>query len=127
MGERVTMEVDTWELEERQILPLATKISITQARIRLWHNCWNGKICVAFSGGKDSTVLLHMVRELFPDVPAVFVDTGLEYPEVREFVKTIENVVWLKPTMSFKKVIQQYGYPAISKEVAQKIYEIRNT
>ena len=33
----------------------------------------------------------------FPDIPAVFVDTGLEYPEIREFVKTVPNVTWLRP------------------------------
>ena len=65
------------------------------------------------------------MRRAFPDVPAVFIDTGLEYPEIREFVKTIPNVTWLKPEMNFKKVIQTYGYPLISKEVAQKIYESR--
>ena len=41
-----------------------------------------GAVFVSFSGGKDSTVLLKLVRELYPDVKAVFCDTGLEYPEV---------------------------------------------
>lgn len=69
--------------------------------------------------------MLDLVRRIYPDVPAVFVDTGLEYPEIREFVKTIDNVTWLKPEMSFRKVIETYGYPLISKEVAQKIEEYR--
>lgn len=86
-----------------------------------------GGVYVSFSGGKDSTVLLDMVRRMFPDVPAVFIDTGLEYPEIREFVKTVPNVTWLKPEMNFKAVIQKYGYPLISKEVAQKIYDARRT
>lgn len=74
-----------------------------------------------FRGGKDSTVLLDLVRQLYSDVPAVFVDTGLEYPELREFVKTIDNVTWLKPEMNFKKVIEKYGYPIVSKRVADTI------
>jgi 3'-phosphoadenosine 5'-phosphosulfate sulfotransferase (PAPS reductase)/FAD synthetase len=48
----------------------------------------------------------------------VFVDTGLEYPELREFVKTIDNVTWLKPNINFKQVIEKFGYPVISKKIA---------
>lgn len=70
--------------------------------------------------------MLDLVRRVYPDTPAVFIDTGLEYPEIRDFVKTIPNVTWLKPEMNFKKVIETYGYPLISKEVSQKIYEARN-
>lgn len=50
-----------------------------------------------FSGGKDSQVLLHIARSMFPNIPAVFCDTGLEYPEIRKHVQTFENVVWMKP------------------------------
>lgn len=71
--------------------------------------------------GKDSTVLLDIVRQDYPNVPAVFVDTGLEYPEIREFVKNFDNVIWLRPDMNFKQVIQKYGYPFFSKEVSECI------
>lgn len=91
---------------------------MTKQRIREWYEHWDGEVYVSFSGGKDSTVLLDIVRSMYPDVPAVFVDTGLEYPEIREFVKRFDNVTWLKPKMTFKQVIEKYGYPFISKEVS---------
>lgn len=119
--------MEKWQLTQRQGLPLDAKIILSQQRIRDWYNHYEGQVYVSFSGGKDSTVLLHLVRSMYPHVPAVFVDTGLEYPEIRDFVRTIDNVVWLKPKMTFKDVIEKYGYPVVSKETAQKIDEIRST
>lgn len=114
------------DLRELQALPLYLKVSLTKQRIREWirHYGEDG-VYVSFSGGKDSTVLLHIVREEYPNVPAVFVDTGLEYPEIRSFVRTFENVEWVKPKMNFRQVIEQYGYPFISKEVAHKAHDCR--
>lgn len=109
------------DLLQRQSLPLEAKIVMAQNRIRQWYDHWNGQVSVSFSGGKDSTVLLDLVWDLYPDVPAVFVDTGLEYPEVRQFVRTYENVIILRPEMSFKEVITSYGYPVVGKEVARTI------
>jgi NH3-dependent NAD+ synthetase len=114
------------DLKQRQSLPLGIKVRMTQQRIREWVNEFGiDGVYVSFSGGKDSTVLLHIARQIYPDMKAVFVDTGLEYPEIREFVKTYENVEWLKPTMTFKQVIEKYGYPFISKEVAECVYGAR--
>lgn len=110
------------DLKQMQALPLQVKIKMTKERIRKWHEYWDGNVHVAFSGGKDSTVLLHIVRSLYPDVKAVFSDTGLEYPEVRSFAIKQENVTVVKPKMNFKQVIMKYGYPIPSKEVAKKIH-----
>ena len=104
-----------------QAWPLERKIRVTQAKILEWYHHYKGKVAVSFSGGKDSTVLLDLARRAFPDIPAVFVDTGLEYPEIREFVKTVPNVTWLRPEMPFSKVISEYGYPVVSKDVARRI------
>lgn len=111
------------DLRQFQSLPLNIKVQMTKLRIRWWLNEFDSY--VAFSGGKDSTVLLHIARQVDPDIPAVFVDTGLEYPEVREFALSQENVIRLRPEMNFRKVIETYGYPLISKEVSGKIYYAR--
>ena len=95
------------DLRQMQSLPLEIKISMTERRIRDWVSYWGEDgVYVSFSGGKDSTVLLDICRKLYPNIVAVFSDTGLEFPEIREFVKTKENVVWVKPELTFKKVIE---------------------
>ncbi|GAG40926.1 unnamed protein product, partial [marine sediment metagenome] len=76
-------KIQPWQLKQRQGLDLATKEGLTANRIRAWYEHWNGEVYVSFSGGKDSTVLLHQVRRMYPRVKAVFVDTGLEYPSIR--------------------------------------------
>lgn len=114
------------ELKKLQSDPLPQKVLLTKARIREWYYKWGGQVYVSFSGGKDSTVLLHLVREEFPDVQAVFVDTGLEYPEIKQFVKQHENVKILHPKMGFANVIRKYGYPVLSKAISNAVYETRH-
>ena len=119
--------MDANTLKLMQNYPLDLKVEKTKMRIREWYEYWNGEVYISFSGGKDSTVLLDIARSIYPDIEAVFVNTGLEYPEIFKFVKTIDNVTILKPKLTFKQVIEQYGYPVISKENAQYIYEIRHS
>ena len=116
---------DAKRLEELRALPLERKIQISQARIIEWYRHFNGKVVVSFSGGKDSTVLLHMVRSIFPDVKAVFSNTGLEYPEIQQHVMSYPNIDIIRPPMRFDQVISTYGYPLIGKEVAEAIYYAR--
>ena len=116
-----------YRLQLRREYPLSMKLHFTRLRIKQWYEYYEGLVYVSFSGGKDSTVLLDIVRSMYPDVPAVFCDTGLEYPEIRDFVKRIGNVVWLRPEMNFRKVLQHYGYPVVSKKMAQYIGEVQRT
>ncbi len=113
------------DLRQMQSLPLEAKIVKSQERIKEYYDYFNGEVYVSFSGGKDSTVLLHLVRELYPDVRAMFVDTGLEYPEVKEFVKSQENVTIVRPSRTYKQVIERFGYPMISKMTANCIATAR--
>lgn len=51
-----------------------------------------GKPIIAFSGGKDSTVMLHLVREMEPAVPALYSDDEWAFPETTAYVATIPNL-----------------------------------
>lgn len=115
------------ELKIKQALPLDMKIMISKQRIKEWVDMFGEDgVYVSFSGGKDSTVLLHIARSIYPNIKAMFLDTGLEYPEIRSFVKTFDNVDWVKPKLTFRQVIEKYGYPFISKEVSQKVSEAKS-
>lgn len=125
------------DLRQMQSLPLEAKIIMTQQRIRQWCDYWDGDVYVSFSGGKDSTVLKHIIDDMtakgsIGSVPAVFVNTGLEYPEIQRFVKDIKagkydcfnsDVEILRPEMRFDEVVKKYGYPVISKEVSHKLHD----
>ena len=114
------------DLYQMQSLPLNAKVRMTQRRIKEWVDEYGEDgVYISFSGGKDSTVLLDIARKLYPNIKAMFVDTGLEYPEIRQFVKQFNNVDWIKPKMTFRQVIERYGYPFISKEVSEGVYGAR--
>ena len=114
------------DLYQMQSLPLSAKVKMTKDRIIQWvEEYGEDGVYVSFSGGKDSTVLLNIARSIYPDMKAVFVDTGLEYPEIRSFVKSFDNVDWLRPKMNFKQIIDKYGYPFFSKEISECIADSR--
>lgn len=121
----MTMKHSSDELKELQALPLDDKITLTKLRITEWYNHYSGNVYVSFSGGKDSSVLMDIAREMFPDIKGVFVDTGLEFPEVKGHVKSFDNIVILRPEKSFLQVIQDEGWVYPSKDIACSIYYAR--
>lgn len=134
------------DLKHLQSYDLGNKIQISIARIMEWYNRNDKKCYVSFSGGKDSTVLAWLaaqVCKLF-DCKLIlwFSDTGLEFPELREHVKTYSE--WLKLTFSievetimdtpkdkngkriiFKDVILNEGYPILSKNISRQIGDVQ--
>lgn len=118
--------MEVWELRQRQALPLDAKVEFAKKRIHEWYEAQEGRVYVSFSGGKDSTVLLDIVRSVYPGIPAVFSDTGLEFPEIKEFVRGFSNVITVRPERSFRQVIERYGYPVIAKPTARKLHDLQN-
>jgi hypothetical protein len=116
------------DLKRLQSLPMTVKIGITQARIMEWYQRFDGKVAVNFSVGASSTVLLDLARRCYPDIPAVMVDTGIEYESVLEHALSKPNVTVLKPQFCkvctncgegcFAKVVRIHGFNYPSKDVA---------
>lgn len=120
-------KVEKQELYRLQALPLDEKIAIAQKAIREFveHFGVDG-IYISFSGGKDSTVLIHLCRQLYPDLVGLYSDTGLEFPEIRDFVQTFDNITIVTPKMHHREMLKKCGYPVVSKEQAEWIYRIRS-
>lgn len=121
------MKMTIDELNFRVNMSLRDKIDYSTEKIEQWHNHFDGNVYVAFSGGKDSRVLKDLVERIFPEIPSVYNDTGLEYPEIKQFVKTFGDVIITRPRLTYRQVIEKYGFAVISKEQSHFIDEYRNT
>jgi len=127
MIDQQTLTERTYLLGLRQKMPLDLKIQYTVNRIKWFLQQQTMSSSIMFSGGIDSMVLLHIARKYVdPNIPAVFSNTGVEFPEIVKFVKTTPNVKILKPQMSYRDVLLKHGYPVVSKQVARFLWDIRN-
>ena len=116
------------ELKNRQSWTFDQKLDHAVATVENFCSRLQGRVFVSFSGGKDSTVLLDLVRRFVDkDCPAVFCNTGAEYPDVVNFVHSFDNVIIIKPKQTFKEVIEERGFPLVSKEQSRYIRQARHT
>ena len=113
-------------LRYRQALPLYVKEGMTRDRIRSFVDRYGTDgVYLSVSGGKDSCVLMDIVRSIYPGIEAVYVDTWMEFPQVRSFVKQFDNVRILKPEKSLKQIIDECGWCFPGKEVAGAVEAAR--
>jgi 3'-phosphoadenosine 5'-phosphosulfate sulfotransferase (PAPS reductase)/FAD synthetase len=116
------------ELKYRQSWTLEQKIDHSVGVVSAFEEKVQGKIFTSFSGGKDSTVMLDIIRRYVDkNVPAVFCNTGNEYPEVVKFVRETDNVTVIHPEIHIRQIIEKYGFPLISKEQSQYIRQAKHT
>ncbi|WP_312448211.1 phosphoadenosine phosphosulfate reductase family protein [Lacrimispora sp.] len=128
------MKLNEWQFSQRKHLPWKIKLKLTKTRIQEWHDNWGGQVYLSYSGGLDSTVLLHLIRNtLGEEVPAVFSNTGLEFPEIVRFArkapgafKEIEPRGKKGKRITYRDVVLNEGYPLVSKETAIKIRKLRH-
>lgn len=103
-------------------------IKATNQKYDLEHNAY-----LSFSGGKDSTILHYLLDMALPNnhIPRVFIDTGIEYTMIREFVlglaKDDDRFVILKPTQNIKQMLEKYGYPFKSKQHSHNLSVYQNS
>ena len=114
------------DLRRLQKKPFAWKVDHAKDVIREFYERENGMVYVSFSGGKDSLVVLNLVRSMYAEVPAVFGNTGIEFPEQVKFVRTFANVTEVYPVKHFPKILKEDGIVYPSKEVAMYVKDARN-
>lgn len=99
-------------------------IKTVNQKYDLEHNAY-----LSFSGGKDSTILHYLIDMALPNnrIPRVFINTGIEYNDIVDFVKEMASkdnrFIILAPTQNIKQILEKYGYPFKSKEHSLKIGE----
>lgn len=117
------------ELYERQKWTLGQKIDHSLGVIDEFVNRNEEKVYLAFSGGKDSTVLMHLCEIIKKDILCVFVNTGCEYLDIIRFVNECQkeghNIKIIRPKYKPREVWEKYGFPLVSKEAAENIHSIR--
>lgn len=104
-------------------------IKATNQKYDLEHNAY-----LSFSGGKDSTIVHYLLDMALPNnkIPRVFIDTGIEYQMIRDFVlglaKNDDRFIILKPTQNIKQMLEKYGYPFKSKQHSHNVmlYQTHN-
>ena len=121
------MKYSQEDLKIQLALPYEMKVKKAQLRIKeAVQQYGEDGLCLNFSGGKDSQVLLDIVQKMGYNIPVVYCNTGLEDRGSRLIGEEMATIV-VRPELTFAQVIQKYGYPIISKEVANRIEITRKT
>ena len=80
-------------------------------------------INVSFSGGKDSTAVLHLARKAGV-TKAFFIDTGIEFPETVEFIKA-QGIEIIPPVVDFWQAAERAGPPGKDHRWCCKLLKLR--
>lgn len=132
MGEITTEE---WKEQKRrkkaqmtamQNLPYEVKVKRAELRAREFIERLDdmGKTAHVSVGGLDSITLLMFLRSIGLDIPAVSV-SALEDKSIQKVHKEL-GVIRIAPGKSKKEILQEYGFPVISKKIAGRIELLQN-
>lgn len=142
---RINQPLTNESAKKLMALDVQDKEILTYEKLDEWYTAWGGQCYVSFSGGKDSTVLAYLAARYLSsfrtppwELNLVFVNTGLEYPEIqkfvneyaawlrREFPRVTVNLVRLRPKMNIRQVVTKYGYSIVGKAVASAVADARH-
>ena len=92
------------------------KLTYTREVIRKAYEEFGDKLSVSCSFGKDSLVVLALAREVLPDIPVLWANTGVEFPETVKFARKLAeewnlNLIECKPVKTFWQCVEEYGFP----------------
>lgn len=73
---------------------------------------------IAVSGGIDSVVMMHMIRQVKP-IRAVWINTGIEYPETIEYMKSVPDLDVISPERTYWNIADEFGFPEESRKNKQ--------
>lgn len=125
--------MDMVPLDEKIKWPLNQKIFHALSVIDEYYHHFNGGCYISFSGGKDSSLLWWLCNKFtdmcgYPRMKVVFNNTTNEHREILDFVKSFgDEIIWLRPKITFAQSLKKNGFPLISKEQAQYIREAKTT
>lgn len=114
------------EMLALQSLPYEVKVGKAKQRIREFiYGCdqlgFNTHVSV---GGLDSITLLCLIRSMNIDIPAVSVSV-LEDKSIIRVHKQL-GITMLKPLKTKHEILQEEGFPVISKKIATKIMALQD-
>ena len=104
-------KISAEQLKEYKELPLPDKIKLSKEIINdFYDNVPSDKIYISSSFGKDSIVLIDLVRGEHPETPIVYINTGVEHPSCVELSHEYDNVIEIKPRKNIERIIDEHGY-----------------
>lgn len=139
-----TYMYDSATLKEKQSWSYERKVNVTISRILEFCMLNDNNVCVAFSGGADSTVLLDMVCKVWAvllenpcPLTVIYSNTSNEFAVMPNHAEKVVKLMREKYKIdidyrpvrgqkSFVDVVKTEGYPVVSKKTARMVRDCRN-
>lgn len=123
------MEEDI-SLNYKSSLSYELKMVDTEAKLHSVMKIHEGQnIRIAYSGGSDSDVMMHLFRTLGYSIKGVFYNTGLEYQATKDHIDyMIEkgfDIETAQPKHLIPWALKNYGYPFVNKNASQLIHRLQ--